>query len=124
RKPVVMAANKSESWKTEAQAAEFYELGLGELHTVSALQGIGTGDLLDAVVAKLPPPAEDEPDTAEARIAIVGRPNVGKSSFLNRLAGEERAVVSEIPGTTRDAIDTVIEREGRDRKSTRLNSSH
>ena len=113
RKPVVMAANKSESWKTEAQAAEFYELGLGELHTVSALQGIGTGDLLDAVVAKLPPPAEDEPDTAEARIAIVGRPNVGKSSFLNRLAGEERAVVSEIPGTTRDAIDTVIEREGR-----------
>src|SRR5947207_8300990 len=113
RKPVVMAANKSESWKTEAQAAEFYELGLGELHTVSALQGIGTGDLLDAVVAKLPPPVEDEPDTAEARIAIVGRPNVGKSSFLNRLAGEERAVVSEIPGTTRDAIDTVIEREGR-----------
>src|SRR5881409_2354657 len=110
RKPVVMAANKSESWKTEAQAAEFYELGLGELHTVSALQGIGTGDLLDAVVAKLPPPTEDEPDTAEARIAIVGRPNVGKSSFLNRLAGEERAVVSEIPGTTRDAIDTVIEK--------------
>jgi len=112
RKPVVMAANKSESWKTEAQAAEFYELGLGELHTVSALQGIGTGDLLDAVVAKLPPPTEDEPDTA-ARIAIVGRPNVGKSSFLNRLAGEERAVVSEIPGTTRDAIDTVIERKDR-----------
>ncbi|HYU83152.1 MAG TPA: ribosome biogenesis GTPase Der, partial [Candidatus Polarisedimenticolia bacterium] len=113
RKPVVMAANKSESWKTEAQSAEFYELGLGELHTVSALQGIGTGDLLDAVVAKLPPDAEDEPDTADARIAIVGRPNVGKSSFLNRLAGEERAVVSETPGTTRDAIDTVIEREGR-----------
>ena len=113
RKPVVVAANKAESWKTEAQAAEFYELGLGELHTVSALQGIGTGDLLDAVVAKLPAPTEDEPDTADARIAIVGRPNVGKSSFLNRLAGEERAVVSEIPGTTRDAIDTVIERSGR-----------
>src|SRR5438445_2403909 len=113
RKPVGVAANKAESWKTEAQAAEFYELGLGELHTVSALQGIGTGDLLDAVVAKLPAPTEDEPDTADARIAIVGRPNVGKSSFLNRLAGEERAVVSEIPGTTRDAIDTVIERSGR-----------
>src|SRR5207249_8512716 len=95
RKPVVMAANKSESWKTEAQAAEFYELGLGELHTVSALQGIGTGDLLDAVVAKLPPPAEDEPDTAEARIASVGRPNVGKSTFLTRPAGGERAVGSE-----------------------------
>src|SRR2546426_3414794 len=113
RKPVVVAANKAESWKTEAQAAEFYELGLGELHTVSALQGIGTGDLLDAVVAKLPAPTEDEPDTTDARIAIVGRPNVGKSSFLNRLAGEERAVVSEIPGTTRDAIDTVIDRDGR-----------
>src|SRR5437899_5831129 len=113
RKPVVMAANKSESWKTEAQAAEFYELGLGELHTVSALQGIGTGDLLDAVVAKLPPPSEDETDADEARIAIVGRPNVGKSSFLNRLAGEERAVVSESPGTTRDTVDTVIERAGR-----------
>ena len=111
RKPVVMAANKSESWRTEAQAAEFYELGLGELHTVSALQGVG--DLLDAVVAKLPPPTEEESDTAEARVAIVGRPNVGKSSFLNRLAGEERAVVSEAPGTTRDAIDTVIERDGR-----------
>src|SRR6202165_1758478 len=113
REPVVMAASKSESWRTEAQAAEFYELGLGELHTVSALQGVGTGDLLDAVVAKLPPPTDDEPDTADARIAIVGRPDVGQSSFLNRLAGEERAVVSETPGTTRDAIDTVLEREGR-----------
>src|SRR6267143_1944577 len=67
RKPVVVAANKAESWKTEAQAAEFYELGLGELHTVSALQGIGTGDLLDAVVAKLPPPSEDETDGHDAR---------------------------------------------------------
>src|SRR3989442_3245832 len=113
RKAVVVAANKAESWKTEAQAAEFYELGLGELHTVSALQGIGTGDLLDAVVAKLPPPTEDEPETGDARIAIVGRPNVGKSSFLNRLAGEERAVVTESPGTTRDTVDTVIERAGR-----------
>src|SRR5438093_8616420 len=113
RKAVVLAANKTESWRTEAQAAEFYELGLGELHTVSGLQGTGTGDLLDAVVAKLPPPTEEESDTAEARVAIVGRPNVGKSSFLNRLAGEERAVVSEAPGTTRDAIDTVIERDGR-----------
>jgi GTP-binding protein len=113
RKPVLLAANKSESWRTEAQAAEFYELGLGDLHTVSALQGTGTGDLLDAIVEKLPPPEEAAPETSEVRIAIVGRPNVGKSSFLNKLAGEERAVVSESPGTTRDAIDSVIEREGK-----------
>ena len=113
-KPLVLAANKAESWRTEAQAAEFYELGLGDLYAVSALQGTSTGDLLDAIVAKLPPPAEEpELDTAEVRIAIVGRPNVGKSSFLNRLAGEERAVVSESPGTTRDTVDTVIERAGR-----------
>src|SRR5207244_13169405 len=78
RKPVVMAANKAESWKTEAQAAEFYELGLGELHTVSALQGIGTGDLPDPVAAKLPPPTAERPDTGEARIASVGRRNGGK----------------------------------------------
>src|SRR5712691_9696871 len=114
RKPVVVAANKAESWRAEAQAAEFYELGLGDLYAVSGLQGTATGDLPDAIGEKLRPPAEEpEPDTGEVRIAIVGRPNVGKSSFLNRLAGEERAVVSEIPGTTRDAIDTVIEREGR-----------
>ena len=113
RKPVVLAANKTESWRTEAQAAEFYELGLGELHTVSALQGTGTGDLLDAIVERLPP-AEPEPSAGgEARIAIVGRPNVGKSSFLNRLSGEERAVVTTIPGTTRDTLDTVIERAER-----------
>src|SRR5256714_964554 len=83
-----------------AQAAEFYELGLGDLFSVSALQGTGTGDLLDAIVEKLPPPVEESPETGEARIAIIGRPNVGKSSFLNRLAGEERSVVTDIPGTT------------------------
>ena len=111
RKPVILAANKAESWRTEAQAAEFYELGLGDLFSISALQGVGTGDLLDAIVDRLPAPGgEAGPDTGEARIAIVGRPNVGKSSFLNKLAGEERSVVTEIPGTTRDAVDTVIVR--------------
>ena len=111
RKPVILAANKAESWRTEAQAAEFYELGLGDLFSISALRGVGTGDLLDAIVDRLPAPGgEAGPDTGEARIAIVGRPNVGKSSFLNKLAGEERSVVTEIPGTTRDAVDTVIVR--------------
>src|SRR2546430_9778131 len=89
RKALVLAANKAESWRTEAQAAEFYELGLGDLYAVSALQGTATGDLLDAIVEKLPPAEVREPETDEVRIAIVGRPNVGKSSFLNKLAGEE-----------------------------------
>ena len=112
-KPVILVANKADSWRGEAQAAEFYELGLGEVHAVSALAGHGTGDLLDAVVATLPPERTAEEETAEPRIAIVGRPNVGKSSFLNQLVGEERAVVGEKPGTTRDTVDTTLVREGR-----------
>ena len=113
RKPVVLAANKTDSWRSEAQAAEFYSLGLGDLHTVSAIQGTGTGDLLDAIVSRLPKEQEATPETTDVRIAILGRPNVGKSSFLNTLAREERAVVNEQPGTTRDTVDTVIERQGR-----------
>ena len=111
-KPVILVANKADSWRGEAQAAEFYELGLGDLASVSAIQGIGTGDLLDLVVEHLPA-SEVEEETHDPRIAIVGRPNVGKSSFLNALVGSERAVVSEIPGTTRDSVDTAIELEGR-----------
>lgn len=111
-KRVILAANKADSWRGEAQAAEFYELGLGEVHAVSALQGHGTGDLLDAVVAALPPRRTLEEEQAEPGIAIVGRPNVGKSSFLNRLVGEERAVVGEEPGTTRDTIDTTFVHDG------------
>jgi GTP-binding protein len=111
-KPVLLVANKADSWRGEAQSAEFYELGLGDLLTVSAIQGIGTGDLLDAVVQRLPE-REAEPETDDARVAIVGRPNVGKSSLLNALVGSERAVVSEIPGTTRDSIDTLVEFQGR-----------
>jgi GTP-binding protein len=111
-KPVLLVANKADSWRGEAQSAEFYELGLGTPLTVSAIQGIGTGDLLDAVVERLPAPVE-ETETSDARIAIIGRPNVGKSSFLNALVGSERAVVSEIPGTTRDSVDTAFDFDGR-----------
>jgi GTP-binding protein len=112
RKPVVLVANKADSWRGEAQAAEFYALGLGDPHPVSAIQGHGTGDLLDVVVERLPAEKEEELST-DAHVAIVGRPNVGKSSFLNTLVGSERAVVSEIPGTTRDSLDTAIEFRGR-----------
>ena len=107
-KKIVLVANKADSWRGEAQAAEFYELGLGEVHAVSALAGHGTGDLLDDVVKALPPQETLAEEPTEPRIAIVGRPNVGKSSFLNALAGAERAVVGEAPGTTRDTVDTTI----------------
>jgi len=112
RKPVILVANKADSWRGEAQAAEFYELGLGDPFAVSAIQGHGTGDLLDAVVERLPPTGEETSST-DAHIAIVGRPNVGKSSFLNTLVGSERAVVNESPGTTRDSLDTAMEFRGR-----------
>ena len=112
QKPVVLVANKADSWRGEAQAAEFYALGLGDPFSVSAIQGHGTGDLLDAVVERLPAETEEERST-DAHIAIVGRPNVGKSSFLNALVGSERAVVSETPGTTRDSLDTSLEFRGR-----------
>ena len=111
-KPVILVANKADGWRQEAQAAEFYALGLGQIQPVSAIQGHGSGDLLDAMFAKLP--LEDvEAPTSAPRVSIVGRPNVGKSSFLNALAGAERTVVSEIPGTTRDSIDTTIIRGGK-----------
>jgi len=107
---VVVAVNKAEGHEQEA-AAEFAELGFRTLVTLSAEHGLGVGDLLDAALEGLPriPPEEEEP---ALRIALVGRPNVGKSSLLNRLIGEERAVVSPIPGTTRDTVDSVVERDG------------
>ena len=116
-KPVFVAANKIDSSKLENEATEFYRFGFEEVLAVSAEQGIGVGELLDAVVANLqleqPTPANDE-EPRELRLAIVGRPNVGKSSLLNRILGEERVIVSPVAGTTRDAIDTVLETpEGR-----------
>ncbi|MFN2163273.1 MAG: ribosome biogenesis GTPase Der [Candidatus Promineifilaceae bacterium] len=106
KKPVIIAANKLESTKQWDTAYEFYELGLGEVFPVSALHGSGTGDLLDAVIAAIPlSEVEDEEDTS-LKIAIMGRPNSGKSTLLNKLIGEDRSIVSPIAGTTRDAIDT------------------
>lgn len=107
-KPIILAANKADNEERRQAAVEFYELGLGDPIPVSALHGTGTGDLLDAITASFAPEVMEEPDEA-MRVAIVGRPNVGKSSLLNALLGEERAIVSEIPGTTRDAIDTRLE---------------
>jgi len=107
RKPVYIAANKADSERRREEAVEFYGLGLGEVFPISAIHGIGTGDLLDAVAAGFPSAAQEAEDES-VKIAIVGRPNVGKSSLLNAILGRERAIVSPIPGTTRDAIDTRI----------------
>jgi GTP-binding protein len=110
-KPVLVAANKADNQAREQGAFEFYALGLGDVFPVSALHGIGVGELLDEVVTVLP--VVDGIEEPEAlKIAIVGRPNVGKSSLLNKLLGEERAIVSAIPGTTRDATDTYLTWEG------------
>jgi len=108
-KPVILVANKADNNRLRADAVEFYALGLGDPIPVSALHGQGTGDLLDAIVDALPSTEVEEEEDERVRIAIVGRPNVGKSSLLNRLLGQERVIVSDVPGTTRDAIDTEIE---------------
>ena len=110
-KPTILAANKAESAERRASVFEFYELGLGEPIAVSAYHGNGTGDLLDRIVEGMPD-VEEEPASEGPRIAIVGRPNVGKSRLLNALLGQERAIVSDMPGTTRDSLDTVIVWEG------------
>jgi GTP-binding protein len=109
--PIFLVVNKADSAKQRAQTNEFYELGLGEPYPISAVHGTGTGDLLDALVAAFPK-QEEEPEVESVKIAIVGKPNVGKSSLLNRLVGSERSIVSPIAGTTRDAVDTLIEYDG------------
>ena len=116
QKPVILTANKADNEARRQDAVEFYSLGLGEPITISSVQGTGTGDLLDRIVEELPPEEETEEteeDEDTVRIAIVGRPNVGKSSLLNAILGVQRSIVSDVPGTTRDAIDTDMEFAGR-----------
>ncbi|RPI33786.1 MAG: ribosome biogenesis GTPase Der [Chloroflexota bacterium] len=111
RPPVLLVVNKADSEARRMQAYQFYELGLGDPHAISALHGLGTGDMLDALIATFKDTGEEEDDDS-VKIAIVGKPNVGKSSLLNKLLGEERAIVSPIAGTTRDAIDTHLDYQG------------
>jgi len=105
--PVLLVVNKADSQARRMQAYQFYELGMGEPFPISSLHGTGTGDMLDALVANFEAQVEEVEDES-VKIAIVGKPNVGKSSLLNRLLGEERAIVSPLPGTTRDAVDTFM----------------
>jgi len=109
--PIVVVVNKCESRETMDAASQFYELGLGEPIAISAIHGTSTGDLLDTLLSAFPEQIEQEEDDS-VKIALVGKPNAGKSSLLNKLVGEERAIVSPIPGTTRDATDTKIEVNG------------
>ena len=112
-KPVLVIANKIDDPSRDSESAEFYRLGLGDPIPLSGLHGHGTGDLLDTVVVTLPGEGRAETGEEAIRVAILGRPNVGKSSLLNAMLGEERVIVSEVPGTTRDAIDTILVRGDR-----------
>ena len=114
KKPIVLAINKAESPKQEMEIFEFYNLGIGEPIPVSAANHLGLGDLLDAVVEKFPETSAygEDGNEDEIKVALIGRPNVGKSSIFNTLVGEERSIVSDVAGTTRDAIDTPVIREG------------
>ena len=116
-KPVVVAVNKADDFVDPEKMLplyDFYSLAVGDLVPVSAMHALNIGDLLDAVISYLPPAEEDDGEGDVVRLALIGRPNVGKSSLVNRLLGQERVIVSDIPGTTRDAIDTRLTRDGRE----------
>lgn len=111
-KPVILCVNKCDSVGAPApEFYEFYNLGMGDPIAVSAVHGHGTGDLLDAVIAYFPPESEEEEEDDTIKVAVIGKPNVGKSSLINRISGQERAIVSDIAGTTRDATDTRIKNQ-------------
>ena len=113
KKPVVLAVNKADTPKQEAEAYEFYNLGIGEPYLISASNRLNLGDLLDAVVEKFPPESDDDEDNEDViKVAIIGRPNVGKSSIFNDIIGQTRSIVSDVAGTTRDAIDVPVEKDG------------
>ena len=114
KKPVLLVVNKIENYDHPEQIYDFYQLGLGEPFAISASHGMNTGDLLDAVTELLGDVEEDDYDPDVIKIAVVGRPNVGKSSLTNAILGKERSIVSDIPGTTRDAIDSPFSIDGQD----------
>ncbi len=112
KKPIVLAVNKMDSiGHTDPDIYEFYNLGVGDPISISAVHGHGTGDLLDACVANLPDEKEEEEEDGSIKVAVIGKPNVGKSSLINRILGEKRVIVSNVAGTTRDAVDTPLENE-------------
>ena len=111
-KPVILVANKADNNKIEGDIVDFYELGIGDPMAVSAHHGRGTADLLDHIVSLLPKHTSTEDESESIKVAIVGRPNVGKSALLNALLGEQRVIVDDTPGTTRDAIDTLLDYKG------------
>lgn len=112
-KPVLVTANKSEGSTRELEASEFYRLGLGQVYPISALHGTGVAELLDELIFNLPDEEVEPEEDHDLRIAIVGKPNTGKSTLVNRILGHERVLVSEIPGTTADTVDSLVERNGR-----------
>ncbi|MDD6569254.1 ribosome biogenesis GTPase Der [Acidaminococcus timonensis] len=113
KKPVILAVNKADTPKQEAEAYEFYNLGIGEPYLISASNKLNLGDLLDAIVEKFPKENDDDDDDEDViKVAIIGRPNVGKSSIFNDIIGQTRSIVSDVAGTTRDAIDVPVEKDG------------